>query len=219
MTLYLNWKSNKTTSDIRLWFEELSKLNTVGIKIVLFPSIIHLELCKYLISKYKLDYMELGSQDISTFPMGSYTGKVNASQLKDFCNFCIVGHAENRKYDHLTLIDIKNKIYNLLDNSIKPIVCFSNITEIDAEILELSEINKLILAYEPTENIGTDVISDYTELEEIKVALFGQKFTYGGGITEQNVDILKQLEYINGLLIGRASLKVSSIKKIVDIIY
>lgn len=216
MTLYLNWKSNKSFSEIVEWFDQILVNNKQ--EVVLFPSFLHIYFCSMLIKDRGLTNFKLGAQDVSDYPMGSYTGSVNALQLAELCSHCIIGHSETRQTNKLNTLNLANKIDMLLDVNILPIICFDKPEDVNIEILNLAEQSKIKIAYEPTENIGTNKLASYEKLQNFHSKLGKLKYIYGGSVSEDNVDLFKKLDYIEGLLIGTASLKALSINRIVDII-
>ena len=73
--LMCNLKSNMTLEEIISYEHSLRKFSKKDINLVLFPS--H----PYLVF-FRDEIYNLGSQDVSCFKGGAYTGEVNAMQLK-----------------------------------------------------------------------------------------------------------------------------------------
>ena len=111
--IVLNNKSNFVKDEYLKYIKELENLNNSNI--ILCPSTCYLSIETNL---------TLGSQNVSSYNSGSYTGEVNAKQLKSLgVKYSIVGHYEREHYFKESLDDIKEKIKRLLENDITPIVC------------------------------------------------------------------------------------------------
>ncbi len=94
--LIANWKQNKTLSEVQSFFEEFSKIYNPNENLILVicAPYVYLPEVKAQIEKYELINVKCGAQDASVFLEGSHTGEVSVKQLKDFCDFVIVGHSE-----------------------------------------------------------------------------------------------------------------------------
>ena len=90
---------------------------------------------------------------------------------------------------------------------------------------QIKKIDKIIFAYEPVWSIGTGKILTNKELtkqiiiiKNIIKNLFKKqktKIIYGGSVNNKNINNLKQINEIDGFLIGGAS---QNSKKFIDII-
>jgi triosephosphate isomerase len=82
----------------------------------------------------------------------------------------------------------------------------------------------IIVAYEPIWSIGTGIIPDAKQIEEIMnlIYAFVQKklgrvkiaALYGGSVTSKNITEIMQVPLVNGVLVGGASLNVSEFTRI-----
>lgn len=227
MIIILNNKSNLFVDE---FIKYQSKLSTIGSNhtIVLCPSLPYL-------SKFYLKNIELGSQNVSSYFEGAYTGEVAASQLKDLgVKYCIVGHSERRKYQKETNQEINRKIDMLIDNNITPILCVGEndnerkagittvkvINEIKECLRDIDDISKVIIAYEPIWAIGTGNTPSREQidsvLKEIKEDYPENLLVYGGSLTNDNIDEINQSTYIDGYLLGGLSLKTEELKKFIN---
>ena len=197
----------------------------------------------YPFLNYYKDVVSVGAQNVSVNDNGAYTGEVSASQLKSLdVSYCIVGHSERREYQHETDEEINQKINKLLVNGITPILCIgekleerqnkqteSVITkELDADLRNLSttDVEKIIIAYEPIWAIGTGLTPTTEEIDAtttfIKRYLQNQYHLdkmivlYGGSVSDKNVDELNAITSVDGYLIGGASSKLDAFKYIID---
>ena len=225
MITVLNNKSNLTREEFIEYQSELAKIKS-NINIVLCPSIIH-------IANFYLENIHLGSQNVSKDKNGSHTGEVSALQLKSFdVEYCLVGHSERREEFNETISIINKKIKNLLEEKIIPIVCIGEYNQEDFDttinilkkqlsitLKELAEEEKknIIIAYEPRWTIGTGMTLKLEKinaiLQKIKEILPNNILLYGGGITEDNIEYLKESDYLDGYLLGSLSLDAKGIQK------
>ena len=177
----------------------------------------------------------LGSQDVSEFAQGAYTGEVSASMLGDFgCRYAIVGHSERRTWFGDTNERVALKADRTIDAGLTPILCVGETLEereqgrdveivsrqLDAVIERIgaASLAKVVLAYEPVWAIGTGKTASPEQAQAMHamirrhVAQFdadvaaGVKILYGGSVKASNAGSLFVCEDIDGGLIGGASL-------------
>jgi phosphoglycerate kinase len=180
---------------------------------------------------------ELSLQNISNFTGGSHTGEISASQAKSIgIKLSIVGHSETRlsptnphgDEDK----DVNQKLKNLFAEGIWATLCVGEYIRDEKyaeyitkqiqhclEGIEIKDLDKLCLAYEPIWAIGknaTRVATDDEIVEtigSIKKYLgetygdIGKKIVvlYGGSVDENNAKEILNLAPVDGLLVGRAS--------------
>lgn len=225
MIIVLNNKSNLTREEFVEYQSELSKIKSKS-DIVLCPSTIH-------IANFYLENIYLGSQNVSKDKNGSHTGEVSALQLKSFdVEYCLVGHSERREEFNETNTIISQKIKNLLEEGITPILCIGEYTkeklettikilkrQISTTLKELTEEekNKVIIAYEPRWAIGKGKTAKIEEIDKslkcIKEILPNNALLYGGGVTEYNIKYLNESSILEGYLLGSLSLDINKLKK------
>ena len=192
-------------------------------------------------SKYfKKKNIFIGSQNCYQKDLfSSDTAAVSPYMLKRVgAEYTLVGHSDNRKEGDTNEM-LKNKVKYALKNNLKVVFC---IGENDKEkknnktsfilknqitkVLEKNfNSNNIIVAYEPIWSIGTGKIPTKLDLEKtvlkIKKVLkeiFKKKspaVLYGGSVDGKNVKIFKEINAIDGFLIGGAS---KSSKNFIDII-
>ncbi|MEG1597373.1 MAG: triose-phosphate isomerase family protein [Bacilli bacterium] len=176
-------------------------------------------------------YIKLGSQDVSSHEKGSYTGEISANILKNVgVLYSIVGHSERREYFNEDLVVIVNKIHNLINEGIIPILCVSEtVDEEELEFLlnEVVDISHFIIAYEPISAIGTNEVPLNNQIEMMvkkikdivnKLKKEEVRVLYGGSVNSSNIKTLKDIPNIDGFLIGNASLKVDEIRIILEVL-
>jgi len=208
--LIANWKSTKNVEAALSWVDTFNKfvykdknlqkkLNENYLKIIICPSY-HL---LYPIKKsiYKNKNVVLGSQNVSFFDQGNYTGEVSAQNIKDLVEFSIVGHSERRKYLKEKDNEIDQKVMLLKDYSIEPILCIR-----DEKDLIPDKVN--YIAYEPVYAIGTGKNENVNDVINTKNKInlgSNSVFIYGGSVNPENMTQYLQSSEINGFLVGNAS--------------
>ena len=184
----------------------------------------------------------VGTQDISQFDLGAYTGEVAASQVKNMgANYTIIGHSERREYFKEDNELINKKVKMAVLNGLKVILCVgeteeerdNNLTneKIKKQLLEnLKEIdhqyyNNIIIAYEPIWAIGTGNVPSNNDIQ--KVVSFIKEVVhdnfeymplvlYGGSTNDKNIEELSSIHIVDGFLVGGACLKPEQFKKIIE---
>lgn len=227
MIIVLNNKCNLILDEYLKYQEELQQIQSNN-ELILCPSDIYL-------SKFDLNNFKLGSQNVSSYKTGAFTGEASAKQLKSIgVEYSIVGHSERRNYQKETNTDINKKIKELISHNIIPILCIgetkedkdSNKTnnivmnELNECLLNVEDKSKIIIAYEPIWSIGTGIIPTKKEidnvLKKIKEIYPNNKTIYGGSINSINVEILRNSRYIDGFLIGGLSLRTKELKEFIN---
>ena len=194
---------------------------------IICPSSIYIDL--YL---DKSNYL-VGAQNVSEKESGATTGEVSAEQLNSLgVSYTIVGHSERRKDQHENSDMIYNKIVKLLENDIIPIFCVGELLEekernvtkdvVGKQIMEVfdrldsTNMEKIIIAYEPIWSIGTGKIPTNEEIIDVTCYIkdlvqdkYGMRVAvlYGGSVNQKNIDLLNEIDVVDGYLIGGASTK------------
>ncbi|MBI4009327.1 triosephosphate isomerase [Candidatus Roizmanbacteria bacterium] len=208
-----NWKSNKTIAEALDWVSyvgpKLPKKD--NLKVVVCPTFSCLSEVKKAIKVGNLPLM-VGSQDLSPFTIGAYTGEESASLLTQLIDLSILGHSERRKSFAETDEMVEKKFKQALENNITPLVC------IQSEETPIPQ-NCNMVAYEPIWAISTGLVNTPgvgkadTPEDANKVAkAIRQKYgnnlevIYGGSVNSQNVKGFITQGDIGGVLVGNASL-------------
>ena len=225
MIVALNNKCHLTKNEFALYKEQLKNLQHEDTKIILFPSNIYLS--------NNIEGILIGSQNVSAYGKGSYTGEVSAEQLKALgVKYSLVGHSERRNLFCETSQDANRKITQLLDNDITPILCVgeNEKTKVASDVIinDLKEaftnitpenIKKIIIAYEPTWSIGTGIIPSDQEIKDIvnhiKEYYPNNLILYGGSVNDENIETLDKENVVDGYLIGALSLRLDKIKLLI----
>ena len=224
--IFLNQKMNLTKDELKKIISDIKDMD-----VVLIPTM-------PLLSFASENFNNIGSQDVSEFETGAYTGQTSVLTLKSLgVKYCIIGHSEKRNYLNETDDKIIKKIELCLKHNITPIFIVGETLDeynenrskeiIEKQITSIfnnihCSLNNIIIAYEPNWSIGDNAASnDFIEdiVSVIKSILEDYynieiPIIYGGGINTKNICKLKKLNNINGYLIGSASLNSD---KIIDI--
>jgi triosephosphate isomerase (TIM) len=184
-----------------------------------------------------LQYSELriGSQNVSRYESGAYTGETSAQMLKQAgCSLCIIGHSERRAMFAENNLGCSIKVQTALNYDLLPVLCVGETGEersqnrtTDVLLTQLRECldkvqlddKDLCVAYEPVWAIGTGLAATPEMVQEVHSFirrelehLYGDtvadrvRIVYGGSVNKTNAtELLKQPD-IDGLLVGGASL-------------
>ena len=186
--------------------------------------------------KFKNCQIGIGGQNChESENYGPYTGSVNSRMLKAIgAQFVIIGHSENREVgENDKLINLKIK--SALEAKLKVIFCIGEtLTEkrknktqsilskqIKVGLNKIKNKSNIFIAYEPVWSIGTGIVPKSNDLLRIinfiksRFKEKSPKVLYGGSVNPQNIDTLKEINNIDGFLIGGAS---QNAKKFIDIV-
>ena len=224
MYFVANWKmfgDLGTLNTLKKVITFINKIKKHKFKLVYCPpSTLIYPLAKIL----KKTSIEVGAQNCHQNDYyGAYTGQLNSMMLKNVgAKYVILGHSENRKSgENDRLINLK--ISAAVKSGLKVIFCIGETfsekrKKITKKILTkqiIKGLNKIkskkniLIAYEPVWAIGSGLIPKHSELYEtvdyIKSKVKGAKVLYGGSVNPKNINYLKNINNIDGYLIGGAS--------------
>lgn len=233
--LICNLKANKNLNQILTYEHELRKIPKSGTKLIICPS------TPFMVCFRNNNYI-LGSQDVSKFEIGSYTGEVTASQLASLnVKYSLIGHCERKAYFKEVETDLVAKIKRCLNVGIKPLYIIGETKEqhdrkktffvLEKQIGRIlneftrEDINNIILVYEPVWTVDKNESLNINEIENvinfIKKIIYEYyeldlDILYGGSINETNISDLKKIKNLDGILIGKSSLKPEMVHNIYD---
>ena len=224
--LVANWKSHKNSLEAHLWMQEflshdfaswvhvVSKHESTSKMVILCPPFTLLPSMHELLSSSPVSIpLKLGAQNVSAFSEGSHTGEEPAEMLKEFVDYVIIGHSERRKELGETDEVLTQKVQAAQQEQLEPIYCVQGKETFVPERVH-------IIAYEPVEAIGSGKPEDPKEANDVAKYFKEEKHIpyvlYGGSVTEKNVRDFTRQEYLNGVLVGTASLSAESFAKIVQ---
>jgi len=188
------------------------------------------------LNKFKNCQIDIGGQNChESENYGPYTGFINSHMLKNIgANYVIIGHSENRENgENNKLINLKIK--SALKAKLKVIFCIGetlkekrkNMTQsilskqIKVGLDKIKNRSNIFIAYEPVWAIGTGIVPKSIDLLNTikfiksKFKDKSSKVLYGGSVNPQNIKNFKEINNIDGFLIGGAS---QNSKKFIDIV-
>ena len=189
---------------------------------------------------FKNKRISIGSQNCyQKDQFSSNTSAISPYMIKSVgANYTLIGHSDNRSEGDTDFM-LKEKVKYALKNNLK-VVFWIGENKIEKKNKKTFKIlkkqitkvldkkfnkNNIIVAYEPIWSIGTGKIPKAEDLRKTTIyikkilrSIFNNKspaVLYGGSVDESNVEMFREINEINGFLIGGAS---KSSKKFIDII-
>ena len=239
-----NWKMNMLPNEAIEFIQGLEK-NIEGTESEVVLCVPYTDIF-YSVLNAQGTKIKIGAQNMHWEEKGAYTGEVSAEMLKAVgVEYVIIGHSERRQYFAETDETVNKKLKKALSVGLKPIVCVGETleqrekgitmqiittqTEKALEGLQPSEVEKVIIAYEPIWAIGTgktatkeDANEAVKQIREKIAEKYGQNtadeviIQYGGSVKAANAKELFEMSDIDGGLVGGASLKVEEFSNIVN---
>ncbi len=191
--------------------------------------------------------IKIAGQNCSTeVEEGAHTGEVAAFMLRDVgCQYVVVGHSERRQFYFETDTMVRKKCQAVVSASMTAILCVGeSLEQRDQGIAEnvvrgqltgglsgltASDLDRIIVAYEPVWAIGTGRTATPEQAQEMHAFIrrvFAERHSedaakavrilYGGSVKPENIAGLMAKEDIDGALVGGASLKAESFAQIVN---
>ena len=228
-----NWKMHKTRREALDFVDTLTILEpSLEHVMIAAPATTLFDLSSHV----EGSDLKIGAQDLSMHKAGPYTGELSARMLVDAgAFFSIVGHSERRLHHQETSEHIRDKLKRCAEEGILPILCVGETLNQKEQGLTQEVIQKQLLdaleqwdfsldksfyiSYEPVWAIGTGHIATLEVIEQVHSFIkkilaerFSQPFScqipvlYGGSVTLSSIERLAESSYIDGVLVGGASL-------------
>ena len=238
-----NWKCNGSTEMILSWFEAYNiefNFENYDFDIFIGLALPSIYLNYFDREDSQFNFAEWGVQDVDHAD-GARTGAISVDMLIDMeCDFSIIGHSERRQIFNEDNDLIKEKLKSL-NKRIMTILCIGETKEendkgITKDILknQLEIVNGLELdesftiAYEPVWAIGSGLTPEPKDINEIHKYIKDvvqsnsannliPSVLYGGSVTDKNAESFFKEEFVDGALVGGASLDGTTFAKIVNI--
>ena len=242
-----NWKMNMTPDEAEEYMisftGKISSLKGNEIDIALFPPFVDLSTVKEYAGKSGI---LTGAQNMYHKNSGAYTGEISPVMLKSLgIEFVILGHSERRHIFNESNDLINLKVKAALRNGFNLVLCIgetederltSKHYDVIKEQLEsglsgvdIDQIDKIIVAYEPVWAIGTGKTATPEDAEEMhryirmlfkgiynKDVANNIRIIYGGSVKPENAKTLLAEKDIDGALVGGASLDSQSFFEIIN---
>jgi triosephosphate isomerase len=227
--LFGNWKMHTTISEavalagkVEDAARDLAQGGRTLPEIVICPPFVSLTAVSDVIDD---KVVKLGAQTSHWEESGAFTGEVAAAMLAGLAEFVLVGHSERRKAgetDH----QVAQKLGAAVAAGLTPVLCVGESDPHDnapdytedqlrSALAEVAERDfKLLVAYEPSWEIGGDQPAEVGHVDEVaerlRTVLDELKrpaaILYGGSITAESVRDLLADKRLDGFLVGHASL-------------
>jgi len=213
-------------------------------EVVIAPVFVHL---KTVADRLEGSNTKVAAQDCSTEQNhGAHTGEVGAEMIKDVgASHIIIGHSERRQFYSENNESVNKKTKACLSARLTAIVCVGEMlaeresgnaesvvkTQIVGALegLTVSDMERIIIAYEPVWAIGTGLVATPEQAQEMhgfirqtvgemngRAVADATRILYGGSVKPDNiVGLMKQTD-IDGALVGGASLEAASFAQIVN---
>jgi triosephosphate isomerase len=241
-----NWKMFKMLGEAVDTALELKSLvsNANHCEVVIAPVFVHL---KTVADRLEGSNIRVAAQDCAPeAKQSANTGEVSAEMLKDAgCSHVIVGHSERRQFYGETNNSVNLKTRAAIAAGLTAIVCVGEMLaerdsgelfNVAAEQLRAglaglttSDLERIIIAYEPVWAIGTGKTATPDQAQEMHgfirrtvAGIFGEavandvRILYGGSVKPDNIAELMGREDIDGALVGGASLNAADFSRIVN---
>ena len=213
-------------------------------EVVIAPVFVHL---KTVADRLEGSNIRVAAQNCSTEQKhGAHTGEVGADMLKDVgASHIIIGHSERRQFYGDTDESVNSKTKACLANGLTAIVCVGEMlaeresgnaesvvkTQLVGALdgLTVSDMERIIIAYEPVWAIGTGKVATPEQAQEMhgfirqivgethgKEVADAARILYGGSVKPDNIAGLMNQTDIDGALVGGASLDAKSFAQIVN---
>ncbi|MEO8074529.1 MAG: triose-phosphate isomerase [Acidobacteriota bacterium] len=241
-----NWKMYKLLGeavDTALKIKSLMT-NINHCEIVIAPVYVHL---KTIADRLEGSNIKISAQNCAPeTKQSANTGEVSAEMLKDVgASHVIVGHSERRQFYCETDSSVNKKTKAALSENLTAIVCIGEMlaeresgnaeTVVKTQLvgaldgLTVSDMERIIIAYEPVWAIGTGQTATPEQAQEMhafirrtleethgKNIAESVRILYGGSVKPENIKQLMNEADIDGALVGGASLEAESFAKIVN---
>ena len=232
-----NWKMHGNQADCQALAKAIVQAlrkQPTKIEVAIAPPFTALESVAKIISGSKV---KLAAQNCHWQPFGAFTGEISPSMISDVgCDYVILGHSERRHIFQESDDMIARKIAPAVAHGLRAILCVGETlaerqaeqtAKVIARQLQIAlkglgndVIEKLEIAYEPVWAIGTGQNATPVQVNQIHQSIrkflldaFGEtkagqvRILYGGSVKAENAAELTELDTVNGLLVGGASLK------------
>lgn len=228
-----NWKMNNTVIDAVKFVNEIKdKIDREDRDVVICPNMLSVI---SVVNELEDTSIEVGVQNVHPMEKGAFTGETSLDMVvTSGAEYAIVGHSERRTLFGETDDFINLKVLKCIEKDITPILCVGETLEeresgklfdiikmqLIADLNNVEDITKVVIAYEPIWAIGTGVTATKEQAEEMCAYIRDViseiynaddaeevRIQYGGSVTKDNAKDILNMPNIDGALVGGASLK------------
>ena len=214
-----------------------------SVEVVLCPSFIDLVPIKAILDRQKF---KLGAQNCHYLDDGAVTGEVSAAMMRGLVSYVIIGHSERRTQFNEDDKLIAKKLAAAVRNNLRPVLCVGEnlhqrqsklsvkvvVDQLTADLalLTASDVDNLVIAYEPIWAIGTGEYATPTQIEPVIRAIYktieelygeggasGVQVIYGGSVTSDDAAAYLDVDGVEGWLVGGDSLRYEDFAKVIEI--
>ena len=222
-----NWKMNKTPSEAKALIEEMKPLlsKTKWCEMVLCVPFTDIQAA---VKAAKGSKIAIGAENMHFEKSGAFTGEISADMLKELgVKYVIVGHSDET---------CNKKVKVAIENGLRPILCVGeSLAEREQDVtmevirkqvkialqgVEVEDIKKVVIAYEPIWAIGTGKTATTEQAQEVckgireciaeiydEATAEAIRIQYGGSVNAATAPELFVQPDIDGGLVGGAALK------------
>jgi triosephosphate isomerase len=184
--------------------------------------------------------IRIGAQNMHPFSEGAFTGEISAVLLREAgADFVIIGHSERRHLLGETNDFISAKVERAVVEGLSFVLCVGETLE-ERESLEMFEIvgeqlesafdgiskdqldqSGALIAYEPVWAIGTGKTAEpklILEMHKFIKEKYDLPVLYGGSVNLANFTSLIEMNSVDGVLVGGASLGLTTFGQMIQLL-
>ena len=238
-----NWKMHKTEREAEEYIQAVLPLlsGVEGVQVAICPPFTDL---RAMVDSARGSLVEVFAQNVHQEREGAFTGEVSLAMLSEIgVHGVILGHSDRRQLFAESDRALALKLPAALSAGLRPVLCVGETeqerdeqaterklrTQLDHDLsgLQRDQLAEVVIAYEPIWAIGTGRVASPEQAQEaiafIRALVADRdadagrevKILYGGSVTPENAAELLALPYVDGALVGGASLQATSFAEIV----
>jgi triosephosphate isomerase (TIM) len=240
--LAANWKMNKTVAEAAEFVDALlPRIAATQADVVICSPYTALS---EVVERSRGSAVRVAAQNMHEEGSGAFTGEVSAPMLVELdVEAVVLGHSERRQYFAETDEALARKVPAALAADLEPILCVGESEaardageteevlerqlQADLSAIEATEIERVVIAYEPIWAIGTGRTATPEQAQEVcafirdVVRMRGAaadrvRVLYGGSVKPDNAAELLSKPDVDGALVGGASLDPADFAAIVE---
>lgn len=229
MIVAANFKTNKTRAQTRNYMDEINafmRCEKIESEVMVFPPLTALDSFG--------QGATIGVQNAYYVENGAFTGEVGVDQLKEFgVKTILIGHSERRHVLGESQEEIAKKFNYFQKLGYTIVYCIGEKLEtreagedalmayIQTQLVGIDmEYENLVVAYEPVWAIGTGLVPSNEDIKSIHANLRLKTFKpllYGGSVKVSNMKEIIEIDNVDGVLVGGASLYAHSFCEMIKI--